>query len=273
LPLLVAAGLGLLRVAVILLLAYLARAVAFRVVKKALAGGNRLDQRRLKTLETLVMSVVRYSIGLAAVIAILGVLGIQTTSILAGAGIIGLAVGFGAQHLVRDIITGFFVIFEDQFSVGEHVTIGGESGIVEEMGLRVTKLRDFAGHLHVIPHGNITHSANHSRGDMRALVDIAVAYEEDIERVTQILNQTVSEVRAANPSIRQGPTVLGVFNLGPSEMVFRILAHTEPMAQWAVEREIRRAVKLAFDREGVEIPYPRRVQVPSSATKIGRDAQ
>ncbi|HAI21430.1 MAG TPA: mechanosensitive ion channel protein MscS [Clostridiales bacterium UBA8153] len=272
-PLLAAAGSGLLRIVAILLLTYLARAVAFRVIRTAMTGRTHLDERRLKTLETLVMSVARYSIGLAAIIAILGVLGIDTTSILAGAGIIGLAVGFGAQNLVRDIITGFFLVFEDQFSVGEFVTIGGQSGLVEEMGLRVTKLRAFAGEVHVIPNSNIAVTTNHSRGDMRAMVDVSVAYEEDVERVTQILNQTLAGVKEANPSIRDGPTVLGVFSFGPSEMVFRIVARTEPMAQWALEREIRRAVKLAFDREGIEIPYPRLVQVPASATKIGREVR
>ncbi|MEW6523538.1 MAG: mechanosensitive ion channel family protein [Bacillota bacterium] len=270
--LLVTATYAVFRIAVILVLARAALVVANPLLKRALARGAGLEEKRLKTLETLLVSLLQYSVGLAALLAILAVLGIDTTSILAGAGIIGLALGFGAQNLVRDIITGFFIVFEDQFSVGDYVTAGGESGIVEEMGLRVTKIRDFAGNLHVIPNSNITHTANHSRGNMRAMVDVAVAYEEDIERVTHILNQTAGELARTNPAIREGPTVLGLAKLGESEMVFRIIARTEPMAQWAVEREILRAVKLAFDRQGIEIPYPRRVQVPVSATKIGRDS-
>ncbi len=264
-----ALGSSVLKILIIIVLARLGWMLVRPAVGKLLASSARLEEKRLKTLETLLISVGRYGIGFAALLAVLRVLDIDTASILAGAGIVGLALGFGAQNLVRDVITGFFIVFEDQFAVGDYVTTGGESGIVEEMGLRTTKVRDFAGNLHVIPNSNITHTTNHSRGNMRAMVDVGVAYEEDIERVLKVLNQTMEELARSNPAIREGPNVLGLARLGESEMVFRIIARTEPMAQWAVERQMLKAIKTAFDQEGIEIPYPRRVVVPARATKVG----
>lgn len=174
---------------------------------------------------------------------VLDMFNIDTSSILATAGIGGLAIGFGAQSLVKDIITGFFILFEDQFSVGgDYVKIGEYEGIVEELGVRVTKIRAFSGgELHIIPNSNIQTVTNRARGgNMRALVVVTVAYEEDIEKVSRVLNEVCNEIRKSNESIVEGPNLIGLSNLGEYGMDFTIVARTKSMEQWGVEREIRK---------------------------------
>lgn len=173
----------------------------------------------------------------------------------------GLAVGFGAQSLVKDILTGFFILFEDQFSVGDYIQTAGVSGVVEEVGLRVTKLRDFSGELHIIPNGTVDKVTNHNRGNMRAMVDISVAYEEDPDMVRRVLDEVAAEMEGSIPTIVEGPRALGIVDLTDAAVVFRVWAKTLPMEQWAVEREMRRRIKLAFDLQNIEIPYPRRVVI------------
>lgn len=219
----------------------------------------RLEARKAKTLEALLKSMLRYTIYFLVAVSIIDALGVPTSSIIASAGIVGLAVGFGAQNLVRDVLTGFFILFEDQFSVGDYIETAGLAGVVEEVGLRVTKLRDFSGVLHIVPNGTIDKVTNHNRGYMRAMVDVSVAYEEDPDQVRRVLDSVAAEMALDTPDIVEGPRVLGIAELGDSGVVFRVWARTQPMQQWGVERELRRRIKVAFDREGIEIPYPRRV--------------
>ncbi|MDK2836405.1 MAG: moderate conductance mechanosensitive channel [Thermosediminibacterales bacterium] len=218
-----------------------------------------IDEKKAMTLSPLLKSLLRYVVDFVAVVTILKILHIPTESIIATAGIGGLAIGFGAQNLVRDVITGFFIIFEDQFAVGDYINTAGISGIVEEMGLRVTKLRDFSGELHIVPNGEITKVTNHTRGNMRALVDVSIAYEEDIDRSIEVLKRVCEEFAKTREDIVEGPTVLGVNELGSSEVVIRIIAKTLPMQQWSVERELRKRIKKELDKEGIEIPYPHTV--------------
>lgn len=230
------------------------------------------DEKRILTLRTLAKSVLRYTtyfiVGFTILVQIAG--GIDgLKGFLAGAGIIGLALGFGAQSLVKDVITGFFILLENQYSVGEYITTGNFSGFVEEMELRVTKLRDWGGEYHIIPNGQITAVTNFSRGHMRALVDVAIAYEEDIDRAMAVMNRVVNTVKKEmGDVIVEGPDVIGIVNLGPGEVVIRTVAKTKAMEQWRVERVLRKEFKEAFDREGIEIPYQRRIVInpPESGT-------
>jgi small conductance mechanosensitive channel len=220
-----------------------------------------VDESRMRTLAGLLKSVLRYTVYFIAIVVILETFGVKTSSIIAAAGIGGLAIGFGAQSLVKDVISGFFIIFEDYFQIGDYVETAGVSGIVEEMGLRTTKLRDFGGQLHIVPNGEITRVTNHSRGNLRAMVNVKVSYEEDLDRVIKILEEVAEEIRQKRDDIVEGPTVLGVSDFGPSEAVITVWARTLPMQQWSVERDLRKAIKERFDREGIEIPYPRMVVV------------
>ena len=182
---------------------------------------------------------------------------INTASILATAGIGGIAIGFGAQSLVKDMITGFFILLEDQYALGDYVKIGDCEGIVEELGVRVTKLRDFSGELHIIPNGNIQVVTNRTRGAMRALVEVEIAYEEDINRAIKALEKMCNDIKSTNDSIIEGPNIIGVTDLAEYGVKLRIVAKAKAMDQWSVEREIRKKAKETLDKENIEIPYPR----------------
>lgn len=218
-----------------------------------------INNRRANTIGEVLKKVVKYLLYFIGIMMILDMFNINTTSILATAGIGGLAIGFGAQSLVKDIITGFFILLEDQYAVGDYVKIESFEGTVEELGLRATKLRDFSGDLHIIPNGRVQVVTNKTRGAMRALVNISISYDEDIDRVVKILEKVCADIKLSNESVLDGPTILGITDLGESSISITIVAKAKPMEQWAVEREIRKKVKEAFNRENIKIPYPRRV--------------
>ncbi|MDQ7794604.1 MAG: mechanosensitive ion channel family protein [bacterium] len=269
-------GLGI-RAAQILLVILLGRLVllvAGRLVDGLLAGDRRtmryLEERRARTLAALVRSVLRYLVDFLVALTVLSMLGIDTSSILVGAGLVGLAVGFGAQNLVRDFLSGFFILLEDQYGVGELVRAGGHEGVVEEIGLRTTRLRSFGGEIHTIPNGKIEDVTNMSRGDMRVMFEVVIAYEADLDQATTVIDEALGKYAAENPAVVEGPRVLGVQDLGESGVSLLIWGRTKPMQQWSVGRDLRRRVKQALDGAGIEIPYPRRVMVPPEATSIGR---
>jgi len=257
----------LLKAVLIVLLARLLLVYGVRLAERALTQarhGNLLviDDRRSRTLAPLTRSILRYFVDVVAVLSLLSIFLPPETlqPILASAGVVGLAVGFGAQSLVRDIISGFFILYEDQFAVGDYITTGSYTGVVEDLGLRITRLRDFSGAVHVVPNGRIEAVTNMSRGQMRALVDVGVAYEESLPRVLEVLRRVAADVaQEFKEVIVADPEVLGVVNLGPSAMDIRILAQTRPMEQWGVERALRHRILEAFERESIEIPYPRQV--------------
>lgn len=221
----------------------------------------RLDERRAKTLSTLIASIARYAIYFFAGVMVLQHLGINTTSILTAAGIGGLAIGFGAQNLVRDVITGFFILFEDQYGVGDLITAAGVTGTVEEMGIRVTKIRDPGGELHIVPNGQITQVTNHMGPSMRVMFDVEVAYDTDLDEAVDVLQRLFAEYAEGNGRLVEGPAVLGVQTLAESGIGIRILARTKPMEQWNVERELKRLIKLRFDERGIQIPFPHRMLI------------
>jgi small-conductance mechanosensitive channel len=222
---------------------------------------------RVYTLEKLLLNVYSYVLFFIFVMIIFDVLNIKTTSILAGASVIGLAVGFGAQGLVSDIVTGFFILLEQQIDVGDYVTISTYDGIVEEVGLRTTRLRSFDGTLHFIPNRQIVTLSNHSRGNMRALVDIGIAYDADIDQAITVVQSVCDQIAVNNENIIEGPNVLGVQTLGSSDVVLRVIAQTKNGEQWGVERKLKKAIKEAFDQNGIEIPFPHQVYVHKTSNE------
>lgn len=214
-----------------------------------------VSDKRLTTLTDILKKVVKYVFIFIGIVMSLELFGINTTSIIATAGIGGLAIGFGAQSLVKDIITGFFILLEDQYAVGDHIRINSKEGIVEELGVRVTKIRAFSGDLHIIPNGSISVVDNMTRGSMRALVRISIAYEEDVDRAMEVMDRVGKRVAAENPNIVEGPTVLGISEFGASDVIINMVAKTKAMEQWAVERELRKKIKEEFKLENIEIPY------------------
>jgi small conductance mechanosensitive channel len=182
---------------------------------------------------------------------ILNQFGIRLEPILAGAGVVGLAIGFGAQSLVKDVITGFFIIFEDQFAVGDIVQIGTYKGTVEEIGLRVTKLKSWTGEVHFIPNGTINQVTNFSLNNSIAVVDIGIAYASDIDKALDILRMTVLKNYETNVNMVKEPQVLGVQTISTSEITLRTTVECKPNMQALVARELYAEVKKAFDAQSI----------------------
>lgn len=210
-----------------------------------------MDGKRLDTMASLLVSVFRYTTYLVAGIIILSDV-FELKSILAAAGIGGIAVGLGAQSLIKDVISGFFIVMEDQFVVGDMVTIEDMTGTVENMELRVTKLRHFNGDLFIIPNGEIKRVTNHTRGNKAVNVDIPIAYSADLNRAIELAGQVCKAVEQEFATIVEPLTVLGITELGKDSLTMRITAKTIPNEQWVVERRIRMLVKEEFSKAGIE---------------------
>ncbi|ASS73570.1 hypothetical protein CIG75_00330 [Tumebacillus algifaecis] len=222
----------------------------------------RMDERRGKTIVSLLLNVMRYVVYFLVLLTILSNIGLDVSTLLAGAGVAGLAIGFGAQSLVKDVITGFFIIFEDQFGVGDNVMINTNlqiRGNVAEVGLRITKVRAYTGEIHIIPNSQIRQVTNFSKSNSLAVVDVSVAFEEDLQHVYEVLKQVGLEVQAENENVLGEPQVLGVQMIGPSVVVVRMTMECKPMEHFGVGRFLRYKIKEAFEREGIEIPYPKQV--------------
>lgn len=219
----------------------------------------RISERREATLMKLLENILSYAVYFISIMMILSALTINVQAMLAGAGIVGLAVGFGAQSLVKDIITGFFIIFEDQFSVGDYVRIGPFEGTVEEIGLRTTKIKSFTGEINILPNGSIVEVTNFSLYNSVAVLDIGIAYEGDIEYTEKVLQEYLDTTTEKYPELVKAPELLGVQQFGASEVVLRIVAETLPMKHWYIGRQLRKDIKLVLDEHGIEIPFPRMV--------------
>ena len=193
---------------------------------------------------------------------VLAELGLNVAPFLAGVGVVGIAVGFGAQTLVRDLINGFFVVIEDQYSVGDVVSIAGIDGVVVDINPRRTMVRDLDGSLHTIPNGEITIATNKSKGFARINLDVSVAYEEDVDRVIAVINDVCREFADAEAErVIEPPKVLRVNALGESGIDIKVLGDVKPLTQWELMGELRRRIKRRFDEEGIEIPYPHRTMI------------
>ncbi|MCX7842740.1 MAG: mechanosensitive ion channel family protein [Clostridia bacterium] len=210
-----------------------------------------LETKRLDTMSTLLVSVFRYGVYVIAAVIILSDV-FDLKSVLAAAGIGGIALGFGAQSLIRDVISGFFIILEDQYVVGDLITIDGLTGTVEEMELRITRLRNMNGDLYIIPNGEIKKVINHTRGNKAVIVDIPVAYSADVNMVFQLAERVCADMDGKYDKIVEQPKVLGITELGKESMNLRIFAKTLPNEQWEIERIIRLKIKEEFEKNNVE---------------------
>lgn len=235
--------------------------IVYRLIDRTINAREKhfKNDPRANTMAGVIKKIVKYLLFFIALVISLELIGISTTSILATAGIGGLAISFGAQSLVKDIITGFFIIMEEQYNVGDHVKILDYEGYVEEVGIRVTKVRGFSGDLYIIPNGSIQDLANMNRGLMRSWVDVTVGYDENIDQVLKILDRVCEELKESNENIIEGPTVLGLTELGDYSIRISIVAKTISGFQWAVEREIRKKAKEKLEEAKIKSPYPKQV--------------
>lgn len=252
------------RIVLIAVVAWIAVAVLNRMVRlfRERIARRFTDREQIKRAETL-GRVFRYIISvvvtLMAAVLILSELGVSVAPILGAAGVVGLAIGFGAQSLVKDYFTGFFILLENQITTGDVVEVGGKSGLVEDVTLRYVRLRDYGGNVHYVPNSLITTVTNMSRGFANAVMDIGVAYRENTDEVLDLMREVGSAMRsdpAFGPKILNDLEIAGVDKLDNSAVVLRCRFKVQPLEQWGIRREFHRRVKMVFDQRGIEIPFP-----------------
>ncbi|MFP4425913.1 MAG: mechanosensitive ion channel family protein [Spirochaetaceae bacterium] len=234
--------------------------VVGRLKKGGIEDDTELD-KRIDTLFGILDAVIKVILWLILVMLVLKQLGIDVAPIIAGAGILGLAVGFGAQELVRDFISGFFMLLENQVRAGDVAVVNGTGGVVESVGLRTIVLRDVAGTVHTIQNGKIGTLSNMTKEWSAIVFDIGVAYKEDVDHVMKVMARVDEGLRSDEsfgPLILQPMEIFGVDSFTDSAVVIKGRIRTKPIQQWAVGREYRRRLKIAFDKEGIEIPFPHR---------------
>ena len=225
-----------------------------------------LQPQKAKTIGAVLKSAVKYLTYFVGITIMLSDIFNGVSVALAGVG--GVAVGFGTQSLVKDIINGIFILFENQYGVGDYVTIGKYSGIVESIGIRTTVIKDFSGDIHLIPNGSILEVTNHSKGNIRFIVDVQVAYEENLDNVINIIKKVCNKFEEENEDVVEPIVVFGVTDLAQDGVTIRVMGKSKPLKQWTMENELRKAIKLKLDEENIEIPY-RKVQIVNGGCKNG----
>ena len=258
-----------LRLGVIILGFSIALPIGKRMISAAvrkMSLSRKTTPGRVKTLDKLLVNVFAYVMIFIFIGTLLSQFGVDIGPLIAGAGVVGLAIGFGAQGLVSDIVTGFFILLEQQMEVDDYVTVAGIDGVVEEIGLRTTKVREFDGTLNYLPNRIIENVANHTRGNMRALVDIGISYYNDLDQAMDSIARVCDTFRT-DERFKEGPDVIGVQNLEGTDVVIRVIGQVENGLQWECERDIRKAIKIAFDKDGVEVPL--NYQVIHNAQELG----
>ena len=216
-------------------------------------------EQRIIALSTVLRSVASFGIFTIAAFMVLGELGVNLAPLLAGAGILGIALGFGSQALVRDFLSGIFILVEDQYGVGDVVDLDGTQGTVEGVSLRITTLRSVDGVLWHVPNGELRRVGNMSKHWARALLDVDVSYATDVDHARAVIKRVADEVWREQDAVLDEPEVWGVEALGPSAVTIRLVVKTIPARQWEVSRVLRERIKAAFDEDGIEIPFPQQV--------------
>jgi len=233
-----------------------------KLVERNISDEKILIKKRTFTLNSVISNLIIVVSSVIAVLIIADQIGIKVTPLLAGAGVAGVVIGFGAQSLIKDLINGTFILVEQWYQVNDIVTIGDTSGVVERFNLRTTVLRDLEGTLHFIPNGEITKLSNRTHTWSRALIEVGVHYKENIDRVVHVLEEVFSEMvkdKNYKDFILERPEILGdggVNELGDSAVKFTIICKVKPGQQWTIGRQLRKRIKDKFDKVGIEIPYP-----------------
>jgi moderate conductance mechanosensitive channel len=240
-----------------LIVGKVARSLTEKLLHKAQAVDDRLSLQRAQTITVFLKSVIRVVILGLIIVLILGEFGVEIGPIIAAAGVVGIAIGFGAQTLVQDFISGTFLLTEGYLRVGDVIEVNGKSGVIEDISLRLVVMRDFAGDVHVIPNGEIRTITNKSYKFSRAVIEVGVAYRENTDQIVAIMESVGNELAAEmKGSITAGPEIFGIDSFGDSAINWRVRFTTRPTEQWGIARAYRRKLKVAFDEAGIEIPFP-----------------
>jgi small-conductance mechanosensitive channel len=271
------AGLTAARIVAIIVVAWIVAGLLQRAIRAfRVRIANRMDDReavkRAETLGRVFRYLVTVVVSLIAGMLVLGELGVSVAPILGAAGVVGLAVGFGAQSLVKDYFTGFFLLLENQIRQGDVVNVGDHAGLVEQVTLRFVQLRDYNGNVHFVPNGQISTVVNMSRGFAQAVIDVGVAYRENVDEVIDVMREVGRSMRADatyGPKLLDDLEIAGVDQWADSAVVIRCRFKVVALEQWGVRREYLRRLKHAFDERGIEIPFPH-VTVYAGQDKTGR---
>ncbi|WP_139264301.1 mechanosensitive ion channel family protein [Clostridium magnum] len=255
-------GSTLIKVILILIAMYLVvkigNGIINRYISKQKGFRFSLDDKKAKTVGAVLKSVLRYSVYFFGVFSLVEIVFPTTKIGLTFAGIGGVAVGFASQSFIKDVINGFFILFEDQFTVGDYIHIDDKGGIVESIELRVTKLRDFNGDLHTIPNGLITKVTNHSRGNIKITVDVDIAYDEDVDKAIEVISNLCKRFNEENKEVvAEGTSVLGVHAFKEGGITIRVAGKTKPMTQWDTEMKLRKEIRETLKSANISIPYPK----------------
>ncbi len=265
-------------IVVVLVAAVAARAFGALLFERIIRRGvtkrpsriTREEKQRADTLVGIMRGTLTTLVWTFSLLMILSEVGVDIGPLLAAAGIAGIAIGFGGQYLIRDVVAGLFVIAENQYRVGDVACLDGTCGLVEDISLRMTTLRDQDGTVHHLTHGTITKVSNMSKGFARVNLNVGVSYSADLEKVIEVVNR-VGKALAEDPvwkeRILSAPQFLRVDDFGDSAVVIKILGDTKPIAQWELTGELRKRLKIAFDAEGIEIPFPQRVIHQADASR------
>lgn len=214
------------------------------------------SQRRRKTVGKLLSSVTRYAVGIIAIVSVLSIWGVNVGPALAGLGIMGLVIGLGAQKFINDLISGFFIIFEQHFDVDDVIEVQGFKGVVTSIGLKTTKIKNWKGEVKILANGDVTNITNFSRNLSMAIVEFGIAYKEDIDKTIEILVANLPKFKAMYPVIVEEPVVHGVIALNSSSVDLRVVAKTLNMQHFSIERDLRKFIKMLLDENDIEIPFP-----------------
>ncbi|TNF06975.1 MAG: mechanosensitive ion channel family protein [Bacillota bacterium] len=213
-------------------------------------------KKRKRTIAKVTNSIIKYILGLLMILIVLSIWGVNVVPALAGLGILGLVIGLGAQKFINDLISGFFIIFEHHFDVGDIIDVQGFKGEVTSIGLKTTKVRNWKGEVKIVNNGEISTLINYSINPSVAIVDFGIAYKEDIKKTTDILNLELPKMRLEFPNIIEDPKVIGVINLAGSSVDLRVIAKTVNEQHYAIERAIRQRIKEILNEHNIEIPFP-----------------
>lgn len=244
---------------IIIAVAALIEKVIKLIIKKTFNSDkkhHKLDSRKISTIRSLLCNIVKYGVWIVAILSILGVFGVNTAAIITGLGVVSFVIGLAFQDILKDVLVGVSILFENQFAVGDLVKIGDFEGTVISLGLKTTRLQAYTGEIKIISNRNITEVINYSMDKTLAVVDLAVSYESKIDKVEKILMVTAATIREKIPSLVGDIELLGVQELSDSAVVFRMVGKCKPAKHYEVQRQMKKEFKNALDKNGIKIPYP-----------------
>lgn len=232
----------------------------YLIINRVIKNINRRNfmkagEKRKKTLLLLINSIIKYILMIVCVLTILDIYGVDTTALITSLGLIGLGASLALQDTLKDLLAGFFIIFENQYDIGDVITINNFKGEVISLGLKTTKLKAYTGEINIIANRNIQEVINHSFNNSLAIVDFDISYEEDLDKVEDVLNKLCKKLTKELPDVQGDVNLLGIEDLGNSGIKYRITAEAKSMEHFMLQRKIRKAVKEELEKEGIEIPY------------------